>query len=329
MDQNKNFFPFGLVSFVVMAVFIVVSVGQVQSQEKYPTRPVDLIIPYAPGGVVSLVYQVMAPYFTKKWGVRINLVNKPGGNTIPASLEVYDAKPDGYTLLGDNNGSASYVGAAVKTLPYKVMDRTFMAMFAIAPVAFTVPADSPFKTLKDVETEAKRSPEEFTWTSMGGTGTLDYATRQFFKAIGVDVSKTKPIMSQSGAQAAALSAGSHVKLGANAVSSAIPTIKGGMVKALAVTSKNRVPELPEVPTTAELGYPTVSAMAWCSPAGPPKLPSAIVEKWEKALEEMVKDPEVISQLQKIGALPYYLNSRETVQFVKNEIEDVFRVDDIK
>lgn len=329
MDRKKKFFPSGMVSCVVIAVFIIGGVGQVQSQEKYPTRAVDVIIPYGPGGVISLVYQVMATYFTKKWGVRINVINKPGGNTIPASLEVYNAKPDGYTILGDNNGSASYVSAAMKTLPYKVMDRTFVAIYATAPLAFTVPADSPFKTLKDVEMDAKRSPEEFTWTSMGGTGTQDYGTRQFFKAIGVDISKTKPIMSQSGAQSAALSAGAHVKLGANVVSSAIPTIKGGMVKALAVTGKNRVPELPDVPTTVELGYPTVNAMAWCSPSGPPKLPSYIAEKWEKALEEMVKDPEVISQLQKIGAVPFYLNSRETVEFVKKEIEDVFKAYDIK
>lgn len=329
MDLKKKFFLSGLAAFVVIFVFIVVSVGQVQCQEKYPTRAVDVIIPFGPGGMVSLIYQVMAPYLTAKWGVRINLINKPGGNTIPASLELYAAKPDGYTILGDNNGSASQVAAAVKTLPYKIMDRTFMAIYAAAPVAFTVPVSSPYKTLKDLEMEAKRSPEEFTWASMGGTGTLDYANRQFFKAIRVDVSKTKPIMSQSGAQSAALSAGGHVKLGANVVSSAIPTIKGGMVRALAVTGSTRVPELPDVPTTVELGYSTVNAMGWCGPSGPPKLPSHITEKWENTLGEMVKDPEVISQLQKIGAVPFYLNSRETVEFVKKEIEDVYKVYDIK
>jgi tripartite-type tricarboxylate transporter receptor subunit TctC len=174
------------------------------------------------------------------------------------------------------------------------MDRTFMGIFAAAPLAFTVPADSPYKTLKEVEMEAKRSPEEFTWTSTGGTGTQDYGTRQFLKAIEVDILKTKPIMSQSGAQSAALSGGGHVKLGANVVSSAISTIKGGMIRALAVLGKTRVAELPDVPTTTEVGYPTITAMGWSGSSGPPKLPSHIAEKWEKTLEEMVKGREVIS-----------------------------------
>ena len=294
-----------------------------QSQEKYPTRPIEFIVPFGSGGGTDLTIRIMAAYLTRIWGVPVHVVNKPGGNTIPACLlEVYVANADGYTLLCDGLPSSSMLGAAVKNFPFKIMDRTFIASMSSFALVFMVPPASPMKSLKDLEAEAKRNTETFTWTSLGGASQQDFGTRQFFKTINVNVQKTKPVFAQSGSQAMSLTAEGHVIMGISATPSALPGIKRGNVKPLAVTSKERFPDLPDVPTTAELGYPTVDVIQWNGPSGPPNLPSYVVNTWNKALQEMVRDPEVIAEFRKIGASPFYLGAHEIREYVTKEIEKV-------
>lgn len=321
MYRRGSWFFSALLSLIIVLVLLG-GIRQVQSQEKYPTRAIDIIVPFAPGGATDLSARVLAAYMNKKWGVPVNVINKPGGNTIPACLEVYSARPDGYTLLEDGNASSIMLPVVVRDLPFKVMDRTFIGIFSESSQAITVPSESPFKSLKDLETAAKKDPENFTWTSLGGASTLDYVVRQFLKAIGVDVFKTKPIMSKGAAQAIVLIAAGNVKMGTGSIASSLTAIRAGTARPLAVTSGTRFPDLPEVPTTAELGYPTVTAKDRYGPSGPPKLPSYIVDIWNKAMEEMLKDPETISKMRNIGLIPLYLNSHETIEYVIKKTEEV-------
>ncbi len=307
---------------IVVVLGIAGWIGPVQSQDRYPTRAIDIIVPLVPGGSTDLVGRIVASYLTKRWNVPVNVINKPGGNTVPACLELYSAAADGYTILADHAGSSSMLPIVVKKLPFKIMDRTFLGMMAQAPHVPIVATSSPFKSLKDLEVEAKKSPESFTWTSLGGTGIQDYVVRQFLKAIGVEVVKTKPIMSQGGAQAVTLTAGGHVKMGTATTSAALPAIKGGMARPLAITSPTRWPDLPDVATTVELGYPAVNIQDWKGFIGPPHLPGLVVDAWDKALKEMVKDPEIVSKLRNIGAIPYYHDSRETKEYVVRQTEEV-------
>jgi tripartite-type tricarboxylate transporter receptor subunit TctC len=313
-----------LLGFMFVMIVILLSGwnSQVQSQEKYPSRAIEIIVPFAPGASTDVVNRIIAAYLNRKWGVPVNVVNKPGGNTVPACLEVYRATPDGYTILGDNNPSSSMTPIVVRNLPYKIMDRTFIAMTAISPMAVIVYPPSSYKSLKDLEIEAKKDPENFTWTSLGGAGGHDFTTRQFLKAIGVDVAKTKPIMCQGGSQAVVLTAGGNAKMGLGTVSACLPGIKGGTVRPLVVTSKQRWSDLPDVPTTLELGYPTVNHHYWMGISGPPKLPSHIAEAWDKALQEMLKDPDIISKLKNVGSVPFYHNAQEMKEFVSKETDEV-------
>jgi tripartite-type tricarboxylate transporter receptor subunit TctC len=296
--------------------------SSVLAQEKYPTRAIDIIVPLVPGGSTDLIGRVVASYVNRKWGVPVNVVNKPGGNTVPACLELYNARPDGYTILADHAGSSSMLPIVVKNLPFKIMDRTFLGMLAQAPHVPIVADSSPYKSLKDLEMEAKKSPETFTWTSLGGTGIQDYVVRQFLKAIHVDVKKTKPIMLQGGAQAVTLTAGGNVKMGTATTSATLPAIKGGMVRPLAVTSATRWPDLPDVATTVELGYPTVNIQDWKGFIAPPNTPAHIVEMWDKVFKEMAQDPDVISKLRNVGAIPYYHSPRDTREYVLKQTEEV-------
>ncbi len=320
MDKEKRRFRTSIL-FVSILFLLVGWVEHAQSQEKYPTRAIEIIAAYPPGGGTDLGNRITAAYLSKKWGVPVNVINKPGGNTVPGCLAVYQAAPDGYTVLGDQIATSSLLGVAVKDLPFKIMDRTFIAMTFILPIGFFVPSASPIKNLKDLEAEAKRDPGNFTWTLMGGASGPDYAMRQFFKAIGLDHATTKPIPVQGGSQVVVLVAGGNVKVGAGTVVSAFPSIKGGMTRPLCIIGNTRHPDLPDVPTTIEMGY-AVNIEHWLGISGPPKLPSFVVETWNAALEEMLKDPEIITKLKNIGALPYYRNARATREHVTKEFEEL-------
>jgi len=327
MQKEKQLLLRTLVS---MSIILLTGwVGQIQAEDQYPNRPIEVINVFGPGGSTDLTGRVLATYLKEKWGVPVNIVSKPGGNTVPAGLEVFSSKPDGYTLLNDGQASAVLVVVAVKNLPFKIMDRTFIGMYSYNPLVFVVPSTSPFKSLKDLEMECKKNPEKFTWSSLGGAGNQDLGTRQFLKAIGVDVLKTKPVMCQSGTQTVALAAGGHVVLGSGGTSAVLPAVKGGTVRALAITGDKRFPDLPDVPTTVELGYPTITSMNWNCISGPPKLPKNIVDLWEKAFEDISKNQDFHSKQRNVGAVPFYLNASATKERVRREIEEAKELWDLK
>jgi tripartite-type tricarboxylate transporter receptor subunit TctC len=249
------------------------------------------------------------------------VINKGGGNSVPANLEVYKATPDGYTLMIDCGSSSSFLEAALRNLPFKVMDRTLIAMIGASQHVFDVPGSSPWKNLKDLEAEVKRDPEHFTWTSLGGAATMDYTTRQFLKAINVDVSKTKPIMCRGGGEANSMVGGGHVKLAIGTATSAYPSVKAGLARAVAITNSREEKLYPGLATTAEQGYPTIDAIYWMGFSGPPKLPSHIVDAWNKALQEISKDQEFISKLNNVGGFLFYRNSNDGREYLKKEMEE--------
>ncbi len=324
MCENRKLFLSILVP-LMLSLAVIGWIKYAQSQEKYPTRSIAIIVPFVPGGTNDLSSRIIATHLNKKWGVPVEVVNKPGGNTVPACLEVHNAKPDGHTLLSDGLSSSSSLGLAVKNLPFKIMDRTFLPMICSCPLVIIVPSASPFKSMKDIESEVKIDPGNFTYASLGGSSSPDYVIRQFFKAIGVDVHKMKPIMVQGASAAVTLVAGGHVKVSCSTTASANVAISGGLVRALAITSKDRLPRLPDVPTTAELGYPTVNFINWVAISGPPKLPSYIVDKWDKTMEEILKDADVISRMNSMWAEPFYLTARETREYIIKETEEMNRV----
>lgn len=326
MNRMRGKFCAGL---LLMSLFFLGWGEAAHSQEKYPTRAIEIIVPFGPGGNTDLVTRVLANYVKDIWKVPVNVVNKSGGNTVPASLEVLNSKPDGYTLLADCSPSTSMLPYAIRNVPFNIMDRTFVLSASIYHLIYLVQTNSPIKSLKDLEVEVKRDPQNFTWASLGGAAQQDYGTRQFFKAIGVDVMKTKPVMAQSGSQAMTLTAGGHVKMGTAATGSAMPGIRGGLVKPLAITSPDRFPDLPDVPTTVEVGYPSLTSSQWNGVSGPPNLPKHIVEIWDKALQKICKDPNYIAQMRKVGCSPFYLNQADVREFVIKETEIVaktYRID---
>lgn len=303
-----------------LALILIGWASEVQAQGKYPTRAINIIVPFTPGGSTDMAARAMAPFLTKRWKVPVNVVNKPGGNTIPGTFEVYSSPPDGYTMLSDGLPMCSLLEVVVKDLPFKVMDRTFIAITVFNPMITICPSSAPYKTLDDLLADAKKDPENFTWDSLGGVSGDDFVGRMVMNAGKIDIPKTKPVMSKGGFAAAILVAGGHIKMGHPALISAWPHIQAGTVKVLAVALKERDPLFPDVPTHAELGYPSVFCPFWLGVSGPPKLPSHIVDAWSKAIQDMMKDPEYLALIKKEFFRVFFHSPKEMVEYIKKESE---------
>jgi tripartite-type tricarboxylate transporter receptor subunit TctC len=320
MKYGKSMSSLGVTSLLVICL-LVVGIEPTQSQPKYPTKPIDLIVAFPPGGASDTATRILAPYLEKKWGVRVNVINKPGGNSIPAVLEILGARPDGYTLLSDCQSSYTMLHFTLKEVPFKPTDRTVLAMWGASPSTIFVYPTSPFKSLKDLEMEARRDPESFTWTSHGGPAPQDYFMKLFFRTIGVDFAKTKAVMVKGGAQAIVMVAGNHVKLGSTAISITVPAHNAGNIRIVAVGADKRWPALPDIPTVQEAGYKNLNYVPWFGIAGPLKLPAHVIEVWDKTLQEISKDEEIVQKMRNAGVTPYYYKANDAKEYLLKEIEE--------
>lgn len=279
--------------------------------DTYPQKPVELIVPFSAGAATDLGARVLARALEGTWKVPVRVVNKPGGNTVPAVNEVMNAKPDGFTILVDGPSQSAILDTAVPDLPFKVMDRTFIAIAATTPLAFFVAADAPYKTLADVVNELKAQPSGFTWTSLGGATAPDQLFRQLAKVAGIDLAKTRAVQLKGGNEAVTMVAGGHVKLGLGTISALSPALKAGKIRVLAVASDRPWPALPELPTTAAAGFPGVEVLFWLGFSGPPNLPQPIVAAWEAAVRNVLAEPEVRKELDNVNLEPVFENAAAT------------------
>jgi tripartite-type tricarboxylate transporter receptor subunit TctC len=280
------------------------------------------VVTFTAGGGTDLVGRVAATFLNKIWGVPVNIINKPGGKTIPGQLEVFNAAPNGYKLLLAESSGSEFLVVAEKNVPFDIMERTYMGTFATQAYLLLVPANSPFKTLKDLIAECKNNPQNITYGTLGGTSPVELTIRQLFDAIGADISKAKPILCPGGADVVNLLAGGHVALGSVSMGSALASLTGGTIRPLLIAYHERHPLLPNVPTSVEMGLPTVISTNWYGITGPPKLPSHIIKTWEAVLKEMIKDSQLKSELAKIGATTLSLDAQGNKNLIEKGLADI-------
>ena len=243
---------------VSAVVSLILNVATPVSAQQFPAKPIEVVVPFVPGGSTDLSARIAAKALQERWKVPIRIVNKPGGNTVPGVDEVMRSPADGYKVLWDTDSSASIMDVFMNDLPFKVMNRTWIAILTEAPLVFAVAQDSPIKSFKDAVEFVRKDPGVITWTSLGGSSSADIAMRRFFKAAGVDVLKTRPVMSRGGAEGAVQVAGGHVMLGTGTYSSYSTMIPTNKVRVLAAFAPDRLKSLPGVPTAEELGFPNTS-----------------------------------------------------------------------
>lgn len=304
---------------LVLASLALAGCGLVPTASRYPTKPIELVVPFAPGGGVDLSARLIAGYASKKWGQPVNVVNMTGASGLTGLLHVVNATPDGYMLLMDGNVTSSLLAASRSDLPVGLDDRTYMGRVTIDPLYYMTYVGSPYQTLKDAMEAAKQNPESFTWGAGAFGSSPMFAQLKLFRAAGVPIQQTKMVVFEQGnAPSLQALAGGNVLFGIGTAADVATFLSAGKVRVLGTSAPERTKEYPDVPTAAELGYAGAEFLLWYSVSGPPKLPDSVVQAWEKLIAEAAQDPAFLDEAAKAKRIISYIPGSEVRKYVDEE-----------
>ncbi len=302
---------------LVSVVMLSLSFGCSAAGEQWPKKAIELTISFAPGGGSDVAGRVIAKALSAELGVPVNVVNKPGGNQIPAIMGVMQAPSDGYTLLLDQPANST-IHSTMPDLPYKLEERSFGPMLVTGPNAYAINGKSKLNSLKEFYDYYRQNPQELTWAQSGYSLTY-FATTQLFKVGGIDMSKTKPVQFEGIGPGNTAVAGGHVVLGGGGAGSVIPLWKSGDLKVLAVTGDKRVPVLPDIPSAKELGF-ELTMMNWYSISGPKGLPKVVMDRLDAAAKKISEDPAFAKENETAASYPIYKSGQETREYILKEVD---------
>ncbi|RYG12444.1 MAG: tripartite tricarboxylate transporter substrate binding protein [Burkholderiales bacterium] len=268
------------------------------SAQAWPDRPVTLVVPFPPGGSTDQVARAIAPKLTDKFKQSFLIDNKAGATGTIGATFVKRAPADGYTFLVTSLGPLVIVPHLVKSLQYDALKDFDLVTVAVQSAnILVVPANSPHKSVADIIAYEKANPGKMTFAS-AGNGSSDHLTTELFwqqtGTTGIHVPY------KGGAPAHTDLMGGQVDASFQNINSVVQYIKGGKMRALAVTGSKRSPVLPDVPTLAEAGVKNVEVASWQAIVAPKGLPPAVLEKAHAAFVEALKDPKVRDQFTGIG-----------------------------
>lgn len=290
------------------------------AQPAYPTRPIEIIVAYAPGGGADVAARLVAAHAAKAWGQPVNVVNLPGASGITGTLRALGARPDGYTLLLEPHATASMLFAVESDVPFKMDGKTPIALITFDPVVYTVKADAPWKTLRDVAEAARANPKTFRYGIAGVSGVAAFSVSQFLFAAGVPIAETNRVVFTGGAPAVTALAGGHVDFAGQQWSESGALIQGGKIRGLAVVHPTRLPGLPDIPTAKEAGFPDLDVVGWQGLSGPKGLSPAVVARWNALIQEAAKDPAFQEQAARVNKVLAYRGPEDFWKFQEEELK---------
>ena len=271
--------------------------AQAQAQTAFPNRAITLIVPFAPGGIADVTARTVAEAMAKSLGQPVVVDNRPSAGSIVATQAVINAKPDGHTLLLLTNSNAVSVGL-FKKLPYDtIKDLTPVSTLGFFDLAVFVPANSRFASLQQALQFAKANPGQLKVGTISAGTTQHLAAKLFETVSGADL-LTVPYKG-SPAVLMALRTG-EIDLALEIVGPMLPQLSAGVVKALAVTTAQRNPLLPEVQTMQQAGIGGYNVSSWNAIAVAAGTPPAIVERLNRTIREALASAPVIAKLEKLG-----------------------------
>jgi tripartite-type tricarboxylate transporter receptor subunit TctC len=263
----------------------------------YPTKPVRIVVPFGPGGVADISARAVAQKMGESMGQQVIVENKPSAGGILASETVAKAEPDGYTLLFITNGN-SVSESLFKSLPYNsVKDFAPVSTVGFFDFVFVVKNDSDIKSMGDLLARMRANPGKLNIGTIN-PGSGQHLSAELFKSMsGVDA---QIITYKSTPEVITAVISGQVQVGLDIVAPVMAQVKGGTLRMIAVSSKQRSPILPDVPTAAESGVPGYESESWNGVAAPVKTSPAIVERLNKEVRAAVASPDVKKRLQDLG-----------------------------
>ncbi|HEY0663980.1 MAG TPA: tripartite tricarboxylate transporter substrate binding protein, partial [Thiobacillaceae bacterium] len=301
----------------VLGAVLALAAMPAQSQD-FPTKPVRILVPFAPGGVVDVAARIVGQKLAEKWGQQVLVENRPGGNGFIATTAAAKAAPDGYTLLMGNSGPMTVNPVLYRKVPYDpIRDFAPVTQGTSYMYVLVVPPTMPVKTLGDFVGELKSKPGQLTYGSTG-IGGGNHLSGELFNLM----TRTRAIHVPYTGSALALAAllGGQISYMFDTVITAAPQLQAGRLQAIGVTGARRASALPEVPTLDELGLKGYELTQWQAVVAPGGTPRPVIDRLHREVVRALKMPDVVDRLATQGGTELVGNTpEEFAQVIRGDL----------
>ncbi len=287
-----------------------------QTATAWPSKSIKIVVPNPAGGSADLFPRLIAEALGTKLGQAIVIDNKPGAAGNIAAEYIYNAEPDGYTLMAAPPPPLSINVSLYPKLNYEPAKFTPISILSLVPNALMVHPSVPVNTVQELIQYAKTNPDKLSYASQGNGSTAHLTAELFKQKTGVRMVHV-PYKGDAPAMADLLAG--HVQIMFGNVAQATAHLRTGKLKLLAVTSSKRQSQLPQIPAMQEV-VPGVIAVAWFAMVAPPKTPPAIAQKLSSTIAEILRTPEMVRRFAEVGAEPVGNTPEEMAQWMREDTE---------
>lgn len=286
-----------------------------QAQD-YPSQPIRVVVPYAPGGATDIVGRLVGKALSEKLGQPVVVENKSGGNTGIGASTVARAEPNGYTILFTNDATFVLNPAVFKSLPYDLEGLTPVGTVCYLNLGMAVNAEVPVSTMKELEAYTRDNPKKFAYGSFG-VGSHPHFMGEIYKRVTQSDITHVPYKGSSPAVVDVV--GNQILFTFPALATIQGHVKDNRIKLLAISGEERSPLMPDVPTFNEVGYPDLNIGGWYGFLAPAGTPEPVIQKLNAALAEILDDPAVAKSLVAQGTIPMKMTPAEMKEKMSSEI----------
>ena len=305
---------------VIALVTLLATSGALHGQ--YPSKPISLVVPFSAGSDADLAARNLAEHAAKYLSNHpIVVVNQPGATGAIGTLAVRNAPADGYTLLLARLASQVILPAMDAKTPYRWSDFTLFSVLEVNPFVCVVKADAPYKSMKDLIDDVAKRPGKLNFATVGAGTIQSFGPQYLFSLLGLPKDAAVGIPYKGSGEFTAALLGGHVQFACSNLGALLPHLKSGTLRALMTMSRERLSELPDVPTARALGWPAMEKLVpWAALAGPPRLPKEVVERWTDVLTKLARDADWLHRNEQLGSIPAIRSPAETEAFVRDQYQ---------
>jgi len=302
-----------LVIVSLMVFSLLIGSSMAGAQEKFPTKPVEVVVPFAAGGSTDVLARLVAKYAPKYFDKPLVIVNKPGGGGVTGTEGVVRSKPDGYSLYLGYGSGHDLVEPHFKKLPYETfVDLLPVCRLSVHSICMIIRSDAPYKTAKEFVEWGKKK-DQVTGSVSTRAGSVDITLQAFGKSAGI---KMVTVPFRGGAESVTAIIGGQTDCGGNHPSEIISHIKAKRLIPIAVALDARDPAIPDVPTFKEVGYNVVAAGSVKGVAAPKGTPPEVIQYLTQRFKKVCDDPEFIMDMKNIGQPVMYLGPADFAKFLQ-------------